>query len=562
MKKNAGFTVIELVISFVLISFMVVFFFNIILNLKDKYLNTNLETQLLNKQALMSKEINDAFRKKNILMVSKCGANCLNFIYDDHTSDQLKIDSTNNIFKFGDYTTNLIDNSSFGDISIKNTTIPSVAMGKNDSIIEIKIAVRNSTLNKNFDINIAYQYDSRTTSIGNIVFDDSNDSEDALILKGNVEETAYTTIAYTDAGYLLFDESGNSVETSDLVEISNPLDTLSVPYEPGTYEITYTLKDSSGNILDTKTRTVYMIKSVYEFNHVAQAQSFVPPQAGIYKIELWGAQGNNPSSNLISGGLGAYTKGEIALNQTDTLFVYVGEHRTDHEVSFNAGSIGGDIPNSSNSEISGYGGGGATDIRLTSGNWDDIVSLKSRIMVAAGGGGASNYTYPATGGYGGTLTGGSGNNGRAPENTVANIPPTGGTQTSGGSTSVLVAENLTTSGVGSAGTFGIGGSSVGYGSGGGGGYYGGGSGGYTHMSIDSGAGGSSFISGHIGCDAIDIDGNHTGANVHYSNRIFTNTVMKAGNETMPNPLDNTNNITGKDGDGFARITLISITQTN
>ena len=65
------------------------------------------------------------------------------------------------------------------------------------------------------------------------------------------------------------------------------------------------------------------------------------------------------------------------------------------------------------SEGNGRPGGGATDFRLMSGAWNSSTSLNSRIMVAAGGGGATNYGISAvggpttTGGYGGGLIGGS-----------------------------------------------------------------------------------------------------------------------------------------------------------
>ena len=57
------------------------------------------------------------------------------------------------------------------------------------------------------------------------------------------------------------------------------------------------------------------------------------------------------------------------------------------------------------------GGGGATDVRLTPGEWNNFDSLKSRIMVAAGGGGNNvsiNSTTPvfkATNGGGPEITG-------------------------------------------------------------------------------------------------------------------------------------------------------------
>ncbi len=50
-------------------------------------------------------------------------------------------------------------------------------------------------------------------------------------------------------------------------------------------------------------------------------------------------------------------------------------------------------------------GGGATDIRLVGGAWDNEQGLLSRIIVAGGGGGSY---HPYTGGAGGGLEGGTG----------------------------------------------------------------------------------------------------------------------------------------------------------
>jgi len=92
-------------------------------------------------------------------------------------------------------------------------------------------------------------------------------------------------------------------------------------------------------------------------------------------------------------------------------------------------------------------------------------------------------------------------------------------------------------------------------SGGGSGYYGGSAGNHA-----GGAGGSSFISGYPGCNAISANSTedaivHTGQPNHYSGYVFTNSVMKAGNETMPSPSGGTE--TGHTGNGYAIITQLS-----
>ncbi|MDD4066529.1 MAG: glycine-rich protein [Clostridia bacterium] len=60
--------------------------------------------------------------------------------------------------------------------------------------------------------------------------------------------------------------------------------------------------------------------------------------------------------------------------------------------------------------------------------------------------------------------------------------------------------------------------------------------------VGSGAGGSSFISGYVGCDAIDVLGIHTGGCIHYSGNVFIDSQM-SGNSNI--------------GDGLAKITQYS-----
>ena len=203
-------------------------------------------------------------------------------------------------------------------------------------------------------------------------------------------------------------------------------------------------------------------------------------------------------------------------------------------------------------------GGGASDIRLTySLLWKNFESLKSRIIVAGGGGGAQHYLIGSPGGNGGGLIGDDGNSSCAEDTShPVNInitPPTGGTQTSGGNAGYTWETKAYSGG------FGYGGNNEptnNHGGGGGGGYYGGGGGAMRGGAVSSGAGGSSFISGYTGCNAISESSTennivHTGQPNHYSGYVFSNAVMKAGNEVMPSPKGGTE--TGHTGNGYAII---------
>ena len=282
-------------------------------------------------------------------------------------------------------------------------------------------------------------------------------------------------------------------------------------------------------VVATPTKTV-------DFDYTGTEQAFVAPADGKYKIELWGASGGDIAIKDVTyqGGLGGYTSGTINLEKNQNLYIYVGGSAFSYEGGYNGGAQGG-LGNDGKYT----GGGGATDVRINNGNWNDFNSLKSRIMVAAGGAGTGYYGGKIIGGAGGGLTGYNGQIQSHDESYIHNVA-------SGGTTT-----NPDT--------------------GGGSGYYGGGSGRATDDNVDSGAGGSSFISGHNGCDAIKEESTenniiHTGQSVHYSGMYFTDTVMidgegykwttEKGTYTGMPTHDGTRTMKGNIGNGYAKITYI------
>lgn len=195
---------------------------------------------------------------------------------------------------------------------------------------------------------------------------------------------------------------------------------------------------------------------IYDFNYKYGEQKVVLPP-GKYLIECWGAAGGGgckiTDTNLRS--KGGYSKGELILKKETALYVYTGEKGSNYS-PFNGGGRAMMHEGLSNGETLYCNGGGATDIRLIGGSWDNEQGLLSRIIVA-GGGGRNNFE--TKGGDGGGDAGGDGFKADSK-----------GTQTNGGKGQ----EGLD-------GSFGKGGSAVSASSGenyggGGGGWYGGGSG--------------------------------------------------------------------------------------
>ena len=161
-------------------------------------------------------------------------------------------------------------------------------------------------------------------------------------------------------------------------------------------------------------------------------------------MECWGASG---TSNTL-GGKGGYVKGITTIDNNCTLYIYVGEcgkqasSNKQYVVLLGGWNGGGSVLQNYASDfihLTCTSGGGATDIRLTNGNWNNFNSLKSRIIVAGGGGGYyidghNNTTahVTETGGDAGGLVGFSGTKQEYGSGYASSSLPTGGTQTSGG----------------------------------------------------------------------------------------------------------------------------------
>jgi hypothetical protein len=252
-------------------------------------------------------------------------------------------------------------------------------------------------------------------------------------------------------------------------------------------------------------------------------------EPGLYDLEVWGAQGGNDSTypTTAFGGRGGYSKGTVQLKNITTLYVYVGGSGT--------GSPSGCCCGSS-------GGGGGTDIRIQSGAWNDANGLKTRIIVAGGGGGRRGKNFEEV-----EYIGNDGGGTEGPTFTSKGYTTSGGTQTSGGSSTYVTAYG--SFGYANANTYRNVNSKGGYNGGSrgsddwacggaGGGWWGG------CVSWFTGSGGSGFVytSSNSQCSAS-------------SDYYLFNASTYPGNISFLSPYGGTE--LGHRGNGFARITILS-----
>ena len=392
---------------------------------------------------------------------------------------------------------------------------------------------------------------------------------DNVILKQEVNNKTFAMYTETDNGYEKYE--GNNFPTAYVLNLnkSKCVDKEGIEIE----NVLYT-KDNKIGVRSNKSLYCYLyfdLQEIKDFEYTESYQEFIAPKTGKYQIELWGAGGGDKideNAKENTAGRGAYTKGTIELKKNDKLYVFVGENPTEYGGNADTSIFNG----------GGYGespGGGATDIRLNiseTGNWDDFDSLKSRIMVAAGGGGGAyeafiDYTKFYQRGDGGALEG---IDAQFYVSNGYNWSGHGGTQTGGGKPGIRFGSSIepqeTPEMIGKFGSGGYGINARGAykysSSGGGGGYYGGGHGNHSGGTWTGGGGGSSFISGYEGCIAISEDSTenniiHKDNSIHYSGKVFTDAEMLAGNESMPT-YDGEGTMIGNTGYGHAKIKLIVV----
>lgn len=271
--------------------------------------------------------------------------------------------------------------------------------------------------------------------------------------------------------------------------------------------------------------------SVMNFDYTGSVQT-ATLAPGTYKLECWGAQGGNGSSNGNSninavGGLGGYSVGTITLSKTQKVYIYSGgkgqtKSNTGSYSTVNGGFNGG---GSNYTCGSGGSGGGGSDIRI------GTDSLYARVIVAGGGSGTGWTIKGAAGG--GIL-------GLSNYNSSYNS-----TQTAGGIAYTSAYNIMPT-----AGTFGIGGNGSGSSEGGagGGGWYGG-QGTYPDGSGDDdggGGGGSGYV--YTSSSA----SNYPQGCLLNSSYYLSDASNLSGNESFKSPSGSTE--TGHSDNGYCRIT--------
>lgn len=341
----------------------------------------------------------------------------------------------------------------------------------------------------------------------------------------------FSVLDKSKSRYLISNNNSNTIEMSEY-NSSQPIKSLQQEFKfttpAGTYFVHAILVDNYGKSRHLMSAPATTKGAYITFEYTGYVQS-ANLSRGLYKLEVWGAEGGETNKYSVKPGRGGYSCGTLKLAKETTLYVYVGGKGNGSSSGWNGGG---------SAKSPGAGGGGSTDISLYgevgSRNWNNTNHLYSRIIVAGAGGGAGHNDYQDwVAGCGGGEDG---------EYGKGSSDIKGGMQTGCGSDHDISTDQ----------GFGVGGSNRNYNhnSGGGGGWYGG----CAYDSSNngwgrSGAGGSGYVYNSSTAKFYP-----SGCKLD-SSFYLSDSKTIAGNTEFPN-VDGSGQERGHCGNGYVKITLI------
>lgn len=162
MNKK-GFTVVELLTTFVLISIVVTLLINITNSLIKMYNSASIKTELYYKQSIISRDLNNAFLIKPISNINTCGENCVIITYTDSSNKKIQIEPT--VITVGENKYDIADKSKIGDVKIELVYSPLPQNYKADTILNIRIPITYKDISGDYGINLVYQFNRDIVSV-------------------------------------------------------------------------------------------------------------------------------------------------------------------------------------------------------------------------------------------------------------------------------------------------------------------------------------------------------------------------------------------------------------
>ena len=201
MKK--GFTLIELIVSFTLITVVSISLFKTVLSVQQKQSQNIAINKFKAFQLLLNNEIENDFLKEEIESVNECGINCYDIQFKEIGIKRLSIDKVDNVITYGSFKEKLPDNYKLID-DITITKYESTTSGIN-SYIFLDIPIKSSLEPSLNSLKYMYTYDSIGKDISGNVESNTfqyNTLERNLLLSAYPVGSIYTSTSSINPGTL------------------------------------------------------------------------------------------------------------------------------------------------------------------------------------------------------------------------------------------------------------------------------------------------------------------------------------------------------------------------
>ena len=156
--NNKGFTLVELIVSFVLITVISLALFKTTLTLQEQQQRNIAKNKYKSFLIVLNNIIQMDFTEDKMKSVTSCGNNCYNIVYENGGEKRLSIDTDNNVITYGSTKEKLPDDYKLiGNIEFTSYVGDRVGY---DSFVLLTISIKSNYDSKIDKIKYMYQYDS------------------------------------------------------------------------------------------------------------------------------------------------------------------------------------------------------------------------------------------------------------------------------------------------------------------------------------------------------------------------------------------------------------------
>lgn len=170
MNKK-GFTLVETLVSFVLVSVISIFLFQIVVIIRNIYIEKGVKTELYVEQSIISNTINkDIYTNIDsgnyLTSIVKNSNTSLTFTFSNGTSKLLTVDLNTKTITYGDNKQVFMNGCKIGNITVTNKyEVLSGVTYKDNGIVSVTVPITYKDYKEDFGVRLTTRYNTSLTSV-------------------------------------------------------------------------------------------------------------------------------------------------------------------------------------------------------------------------------------------------------------------------------------------------------------------------------------------------------------------------------------------------------------